>query len=105
MDVLIVKFGLDGLSEAEYHQACEAEAPAFAELDGLLAKIWLADATSNTYGGVYTFRDRPALEDYLASDTFREIGATPGIVGLTAETFEVLEGPTRITSGQAMQSV
>lgn len=105
MDVLIVNFGLDGLSEAEYREGCESEAPAFAEIDGLLSKIWLADAASNTYGGVYSFRDRAALEDYLASDTFRAIGTTPGIVAVAAKTFEVLEGPTRITSGQAVQSM
>ncbi len=105
MDVLVVYFGLDGLSEADYRQGCESEAPAFADIEGLLAKIWLADSASNTYGGVYTFRDRAALEEYLASDTFREIGATPGIVDLTAKTFGVLEGPTRITGGQAVQTV
>ena len=34
-------------------------APHFAALPGLRSKVWLADAASGTYGGVYTWADRP----------------------------------------------
>jgi hypothetical protein len=61
MHLLIVTFNLKGLSDAAYRQSCEEEAPTFAALPGLISKVWLADEPTNTYGGVYTFVDRDAL--------------------------------------------
>ena len=105
MQVLIVTFRLEGMTEAEYYRGCDEGAPAFAEIPGLIAKVWLADAARNTYGGVYTFRDQDSLDAYLASDLFRSIGETPGLVGLAVQRFGVLEGPTRVTHGWAVQAV
>ena len=105
MHVLIVTFGLEGITEAEYYRGCDQEAPAFAEIPGLVAKVWLADPPTNTYGGVYTFRDQASLDAYLASELFRSIGETPGLAGVTAQRFAVLEGPTRVTHGWAVQTV
>jgi hypothetical protein len=97
MQVLIVTFRLEGMTEAEYYRGCDEEAPAFVEIPGLIAKIWLADPATNTYGGVYTLQDRASLDAYLASDLFRSIGETPGVAGLTVQRFGALEGPTRVT--------
>jgi hypothetical protein len=47
MYILIVTFQLNGLSEQEYEQQCEAAAPMFATLPGLLSKTWLANAATN----------------------------------------------------------
>jgi hypothetical protein len=105
MHVLIVTFRLEGMSEAEYYRGCDEEAPAFAEIPGLIAKTWLADPVTNTYGGVYKFGDQASLEAYLASDLFRSIGETPGLAGVAAQRFGVLEGPTRVTHGWAVETV
>ena len=51
MNVLIVTFRLDGMSEEEYSQACEEVAPLFTAVAGLVAKVWLADPATNAYGG------------------------------------------------------
>lgn len=105
MQVLTVTFGLEGLTEAEYYRGCDRDAPAFADIPGMIAKVWIADPATNTYGGVYTFRDRESLEAYLASDLFRAIQEVPQFAGVTAKTFAVLEGPTRVTHGAAVQAV
>ncbi|HEV2122322.1 MAG TPA: YdhR family protein [Chloroflexota bacterium] len=99
MHVQIVTFHLKDLSEEDYRQACEAEAPIFAEVPGLLSKVWLADRATNTYGGIYTWRDRAAMESYLHSDVFRAMETDSTLVDLTSRDFTVLEVPTRVTHG------
>lgn len=55
MHIQIVNFNLKGVSEADYRALCDQLAPAFAVMPGLISKVWLADAATNTYGGVYTW--------------------------------------------------
>lgn len=97
MHVLIINFRLSGMTEEGYRAACADLAPAFAELPGLLAKVWLADPATGTYGGTYLFRDREAMEAYLASDLLASVAATPGFVDITIRDFAVYEDLTRVT--------
>jgi Putative mono-oxygenase ydhR len=60
VQVLVVNLHLDGITEAEYYRMCDELAPVFAEVPGLVSKVWLADPASNSYGGIYTFADREA---------------------------------------------
>jgi hypothetical protein len=99
MNILIVTFRLQGMPAAEYSRACEELAPHFAAVPGLISKVWLADPVTNTYGGVYTFRNREALDAYLASELFRSLAGMPGLGEVTVQDFGVLEGPTRVTRG------
>ena len=101
MHAQIVTFRLDGPAEADFRRMCEEVAPASAEIPGLISKLWLADPASTTYAGVYTWRDRRAMEDYLASDFFAAVKANPALAGLSSKDFAVLEGPTRVTHGLA----
>jgi hypothetical protein len=97
MHVQIVTFSLRDLSDADYRSACEGLASVFSGLPGLVSKVWLADKATNTYGWIYSWVDRPAMEAYLGSDIFTAIAADPDLVGITSRDFEVLEGPTRQT--------
>jgi len=99
MEVLIVNFELQGMTEAEYYRQCDEVAPAFAAVPGLAAKVWLADASTNTFGGVYTFEDAAALDAFLTSDLFHQVGATPGLANIVVRSFGTLAGPTRVTRG------
>jgi len=60
--IQVIQFRLAGLSEADYRAHTERVAPIFRDMPGLVSKLWLADAATNTYGGVYTWRDRASLE-------------------------------------------
>ena len=60
MHVQIINFQLKDLSETDYAAVCNDLAPVFAEVPGLLAKVWLANSTTQTYGGVYLWQDRKA---------------------------------------------
>jgi hypothetical protein len=95
--VQIVNLKLHDLSDSDYRQACDGLAPVFAEVPGLISKVWLADEATNTYGGIYTWVDRAAMDAFASSDLFRAIAANPNFVDITSRDFSVLAGPTSVT--------
>src|SRR4029078_3064089 len=101
VEILVINFSLEGLTEAEYRNECDEAAPAFAAVPRLVSKVWLADRATGVYGGVYTFENGAALDAFLGSDLFAQIGAMPGFVDITVRRFEVLSAPTAITRGLA----
>jgi heme-degrading monooxygenase HmoA len=105
MHIKIVTFSLEGISEEAYRQQVDAVASAFADLPGLISKTWLANEQTNTYGGVYVWQDREAMEGYAETDLFKGMAANPYLKNLTVRDFDVLEGPTRITRGSVQATV
>lgn len=99
MHVQLVTFELKDMSQAEYERFCDEVAPAFAAVPGLVSKVWLASPEANTFGGVYTFRDKKAFDAYVASDLFQGVGANPHLAQLKAADYEVMERPTAVTRG------
>jgi quinol monooxygenase YgiN len=101
MHIQVVNFHLNDLSDADFRALCDEVAPAFAEVPGLISKVWLANPSTNTYGGVYTWEDREAMEEYSKSELFGRVAANPNFAGVTSSDFGVLEGPTSVTRGLA----
>lgn len=99
MHVLIVQFGLAGMDDSELRSTADAIAHDFAGIPGCIEKTWIADAETGTYGGVYKFQDRSALETYLASDLWAGVAGNPAFRNLITQQFDVMEGPSRITRG------
>ncbi len=101
MHVLIVNFNLKDISEENYRRVAETIAPAFTNLPGLISKTWLADPETNTYGGVYVWRDHEAMEAYKETNIFKGIETNPHFENVTIKDCGVLEGPTRTTNGSS----
>ena len=99
MHIQIVNFQLNGIDETQYRAACEEEAATFAAIPDLLSKIWLADPETNTYGGVYIWRDRQSMQSFIGSDLFRGIASDPQLNNVTSRDFDILEAPTEVTRG------
>ena len=99
MELVIINFSLDGLSEAEHRAKCDEIAPAFAAVPGLVSKVWLADTAGGVYGGVYTFEDGAAVDAFMSSDLARHAASTPTFADFSVRRFGVLEGPTAVTRG------
>jgi hypothetical protein len=97
MHVKIINFNLVDMTDDGYRQACDQLAPAFAQIPGLLAKVWLCDPATNTYGGVYLFADRDAADEYAGSELFRTVGTFPNFTNITVRDFAVDETSTRRT--------
>jgi Putative mono-oxygenase ydhR len=95
--IQIVTFELAGLEPEAYRAQVEAVAPAFTDIPGLREKAWLANPSTNTYGGVYAWESRQAMEDYVGGPIFAALLANPGVAHVTTRDFDVLERPTEIT--------
>ena len=95
--IQIVTFELAGLEPDAYRAHTEAAAPAFTEIPGLRAKVWLANPSTNTYGGVYDWESPEAMQAYISGPIFGALLANPGIADVTTRDFGVLERPTQIT--------
>jgi quinol monooxygenase YgiN len=96
MEALVVTFKTEATIE-EFVAANEEDAPAFADVEGLLAKIWIADPDTNTYGGIKLFRDSAAVDRYLESDIFKSIVDDPSVEDATHRRFQVIESLTAKT--------
>ncbi len=105
MHIQIINFNLSGLSQDQYEQACEKTfAAAFARVEGLLSKVWLANAETNTFGGVYTWRDKQAMLAFQQTELFKAVATNPQFANLNSRDFAVLEGPTRTTRGAVREA-
>jgi hypothetical protein len=100
MHIQVITFKLDGIDDAAYQAHAEQNAPAFAALPGLRAKIWLANQQAGTYGGIYAFDDVAAMRAYQGGEIFQGLQASPHMIDLTVRDFSVLAGPTKVTRGR-----
>ena len=105
MELLIINFNLNGITETDYAAVRDQIAPAFALVPGLVTKVWLADSTRGVYGGVYTFETGAALDTFLESDLFAQVGAMKELSGISVHRFGVLVAPTAVTRGLVGASV
>ena len=99
MHIQVITFKLDGIDDADYQAHAEQDAPVFAALPGLRAKIWLANQQANTYGGIYAFDDVAAMRAYQGGKIFQGLQANPQMIDVTVSDFSVLAGPTKVTRG------
>jgi hypothetical protein len=99
MHVQIINFRLKDVTEADYAGLCDNLAASYAAVPGLVRKIWLANSETGTYGGVYVWRDKQAMEDFAKTDLFNSVATHPNLQGVTSTDFGVLPGPTDVTNG------
>jgi hypothetical protein len=101
VQILVITFNLNGIDEAAYRGLTEQVAPAFPGVPGLMSKIWLADQSTNTYGGVYVFSSREAVQAYLGSELVAGLKANPFVANVKERVFDTIEAATRVTQGVA----
>jgi hypothetical protein len=94
----IITYQLKNLSHDDYATMCVPDAQLIAQQPGLITKVWLASPETNTYGGMYTWRDRQSMEAFMQSDMVTSMADDPSFAGFTSRDFAVLEEPTRVTA-------
>ena len=99
MHIQVITFKLDGIDDAAYQAHAGQNAPVFAALPGLRAKIWLASQQAGTYGGIYAWDDVAAMRAYQGGKIFQGLRADPHMIDVTVSDFPVLAGPTKVTRG------
>jgi quinol monooxygenase YgiN len=104
MHILIITFQLNGLDADTYAAHCAERAPHFAALPGLVAKFWLANPATNTYGGVYIWESLAAMKAYCVSETYYALRANPAFTNINAQAFDTLAEATAHTAGHLAYS-
>jgi hypothetical protein len=104
MRIRIVTFAL-GVPGEDYTRLAIEIAPAFAAWPGLLAKWWLGDAESGTYGGVYLFASRADADRSRDTDLFQNMFTNPALRHVTVSEYDALYAPTTITAPNARRRV
>ena len=99
MHIQIIQFRLKGLNHEGFTELCDQLAPTWAQIPGLLSKIWLSDPAASTYGGVYAWENKAAMEGFVQGELYRAVQTNPNFTDVTSRDFAVLEGPTRVTRG------
>ena len=94
---MIVNFNLQGIERDQYEEACNGLASTFAAIDGLISKHWLANEDTNTYGGVYVWKDLEAMNNFKASEIFQQVGSNPAFANITVTDFGILDEPSAVT--------
>lgn len=87
--VQIVKFESNKSREEVLAAAAERK-PQFEAMEGLIQKYYLEMDEPNTYGGVYIWKDKASMAEFLSSDLFKGIPAAYGIAA--APNVEIVPG-------------
>ena len=97
MHIQVVNFNLEGIGHDDYTQVADSVASAFSGIPGLISKAWLSDPEGNTYGGVYTWENREAMEAFGQTELFQGVVGNPNFKNFSSRSFDVLEGPSKVT--------
>ena len=96
--IQVVNFNLEGITHNDFMGIASNVAPNFAPLSGLISKVWLSDEGNNTYGGVYSWKNKESCETYRSGELYAgALKNNPNFINLYDKKFDVLEGPTSIT--------
>jgi len=100
MHAQVITFGLNGITEEQFHGAAGADAPVIASLPGLLSKVWIRDPGTNTYGGLYLWADHEAYEGYIKGPVFNALKTDQHLKDFDSRDFGVFEDLSAITMPQ-----
>ena len=96
MRIRIITFHL-AIARDEYVGLALEKAPEFSRWPGLLAKWWIGDDESGTYGGVYVFASREDADRSRDTDLFRSIFTHPALQQVNEREYDLLDAPTSVT--------
>ena len=90
---------------SEYEDLASSLAQAFAEVPGLVWKIWIMNEAESEAGGIYYFDSRESLQQFLTSELAANVQAHPAVSEFSAKTFEVMDAVTVMTRGPVREAV
>ena len=99
MHILVINFTADTTPE-QFDNLVKADAPVFAEIDGLIHKNFVFNHEEKTYGGVYMFESKATLKDYMAGDIFKSVVENPEWSNHLVRHYEVHSEASQIQDSQ-----
>jgi hypothetical protein len=95
LHILVINFNADATPE-QFDALVQQDAPIFAEIDGLAHKHFIFNHQEKTYGGVYMFETKAALEAYMAGDIYKSVLENPDWSNHLVRHYEVHEEASNI---------
>ena len=103
MHILVINFTADTTPE-QFNILVKADAPVFAEIDGLIHKNFVFNHEEKTYGGVYMFESKATLKAYMASDIFKSVVENPEWSDHLVRHYEVHSEASQIQDSQRIRN-
>ena len=96
--ILQVNFSLDMTIE-DYQGLADSLSDTFANLPGLVWKIWLLNEAEREAGGLYLFDSDESMEAYLDGPIVAALKSHPAITNLNVKQFDVMPAVTAASRG------
>ena len=93
-----------GVIRSEYEELASSLAQAFAEVPGLVWKIWIMNEVKSEAGGIYYLDSGESLQQFLDSELAANVQAHPAVSEFSAKTFEVMDAVTAVTRGPVKEA-
>jgi hypothetical protein len=87
------------VSKEEYEQAVSPLADKFANVPGLIWKVWILNEEKSEAGGIYLFENQAALDDYLAGSLAKIVTTHPALSNFSIKQFGIMKDITKVTRG------
>jgi len=87
------------VARSDYEELAASLAQAFAEVPGLVWKVWILNEAEREAGGIYHFDGEESLQIFLASQLAADVQAHPAVSEFSAKIFEVMDAATAVTRG------
>ena len=103
MHILVINFTAD-TTPGQFNILVKADAPVFAEIDGLIHKNFVFNHEEKTYGGVYMFESKATLKAYMAGDIFKSVVENPEWSDHLVRHYEVHSEASQIQDSQRIRN-
>jgi len=87
------------VTKEEYEEAVSPLADKFANVPGLIWKVWILNAEKSEAGGIYLFENQAALDDYLAGSLAKIVTTHPALSNFSIKQFGIMKDITKVTRG------
>lgn len=96
--ILQVNFSLN-MTIDDYQGLADSLSDTFANLPGLVWKIWLLNETEQEAGGLYLFDSDASMQAYLDGPIVAALKSHPAITNLNVKQFDVMPEVTAASRG------
>ena len=95
MHLLIVRYTLEKMTLDEHFELGVNVSPNFTpeKIEGFIGKSFIGNADTGIFGGVYHFKTKEAINNYLSSEFWQGIENHPNLVNFTKEIYFLLTLP------------
>lgn len=102
--LLQINFKLE-VTTKDYEQAAKSLVDQFANLPGLMWKIWTMNEEQKEAGGIYLFEDEASLNKFLNGPLAKTVTSHPGLSNFSVKSFSVMSELTEITQGPLVNNL